>query len=105
VQPAQQVQSLSQLTISEGFEKNQNGRHAIAVGVDARSVCYLLCTTSIQTDVALAFGYTKSKLSFIMLDTPKQVKTQSSKFCSTSSIVFSTKLSMSSLSLTAMNGL
>ena len=105
MQPARQVRSLSQLTISEGFEKNRNGRCAIAVGVDARSVCYLLRMTPIQTDVALAFGYTKPKLSSITPDTPKQVKTQSSEFCSTSSVVFSTNLSIWSLSLMAMNGL
>ena len=105
MQPARQVRSLSQLTISEGFEKNRNGGRAIAVGVDARSVCYLLCMTSIQTHLALAFGYTKPKPSSIMPDTPKQAKTQSSEFCSTSSAVFSTNPSMSSLSLTAMNGL
>jgi hypothetical protein len=38
VQPAHQVRSLSQLTLSEGFEKNRNGRRTIMVGVDARSV-------------------------------------------------------------------
>ncbi|EDR16161.1 uncharacterized protein LACBIDRAFT_321397 [Laccaria bicolor S238N-H82] len=35
VQPARQMRSLSQLTVSEGFEKNRNGRRAIAMGVDA----------------------------------------------------------------------
>ncbi|KIJ96170.1 hypothetical protein K443DRAFT_124563 [Laccaria amethystina LaAM-08-1] len=35
VQKAHQVQSLSQLTLSEGFEKNRNGHHTIMVGVDA----------------------------------------------------------------------
>ncbi|EDR03823.1 uncharacterized protein LACBIDRAFT_306505 [Laccaria bicolor S238N-H82] len=35
VQPACQVRSLSQLTVSEGFEEDRNSRHTIVVGVDA----------------------------------------------------------------------
>ncbi|EDR01166.1 uncharacterized protein LACBIDRAFT_333494 [Laccaria bicolor S238N-H82] len=35
VQPAHQVRSLSQLTLSEGFKKNGNGHRTIMLGVDA----------------------------------------------------------------------